>query len=205
MKKIITLLTLVLAFSSFSQTNEAPGVLLEKLEHAYKPSTYITADGTSKVGEIKFDEIYTNLIWLKGEGESKGKKILASEIKSFNYNNEQEYISLKSNFYTKVNTENKIQLYTRFSAKKGPLGATIVGGKVTGEYKYWIIIKDVLELKSLNDISLSPFHKKVSVLLKDCPELSKKIKEKEKGYKKSIITPKHIIWQKLASEFETCK
>jgi len=204
MKRVIALvlLSIVITFNGFSQP-ATPYVDLTELTHAYTPSTYITLSGIEKVGDIKFNEINTHFFWFKAQDE-KAVKIFAKDVKLFKYNNIEEYITLKKNFHIKANKENKVKIYKRFVREKGNT-ANAAPGRVFGEYNYFIIISDVLELKSINDISLLPFHKKVSVLLKDCPELSKKISKKEKGYKKTLITTRYKLWKKFATEYENCK
>lgn len=206
MKNIFTLvlISIILTSNGFTQSSKIPSVPLRLLQHSYMPSSYIALDGTKHSGEIKFDETYTNYIWYKAEGKLKGIKVLAKNIKSYNYNNKTEYISLKGHFYSKVNAENQIELYTRFETKKGVVGATIIGSNVSGEYKYWVTIKNVIEFKSLEDASFLPFHKKVSPLIEYCPELAEKVAKKQKGYKKTCKTPQLNIWKVIATEYETC-
>lgn len=205
MKRLLLVLALGLLFNGNSQqSQQQPSEPLANLEHQYEPSSYIDLTGEEISGSIKFDEISTFYIWFKGENDEKGTKILAKEIKSFKYNNDQTYISLNGNFYTKENSELKIQIYKKFVAKKGVAGATISGGNVLGQYVYYVSIENVLELTSMNDLSFSPFHKKVSKLLSACPELSEKVASKEKGYKKTMVKPAHVIWKTLAKEYETC-
>lgn len=62
--------------------------------------------------------------------------------------------------------------------------------------------------RAINDLAFSPFHKKVSKLVSDCKELSKKIANKEDGYKVSMITPPEMkleLLLRIAEEFEACK
>lgn len=62
--------------------------------------------------------------------------------------------------------------------------------------------------KSIKDLSFAPFHKKVSKLVADCPSLSKKIANKEDGYKVGFATsvPARLdIFIRLAEEYTNCK
>ena len=207
MKKTITLalITVLIAFGGNAQQTTAPGVPTEQLHHVYMPSFYIDLNGEKIEGEIKFTELNTNYIWYRLDNQSKDVKLFANQVKSFNYNSGLNFYSLKSNFYKRVNKETKIVIYKKFVKDRGPSGSVVAAGETPGSYKYSIIIKDALALKAVDDLSFMPFHKKVSVLIKDCPELSTKVAKKEKGYKKNLITPKYIRWERTATEYENCK
>ena len=57
-------------------------------------------------------------------------------------------------------------------------------------------------------VSFVPFHKSMSKSVSDCPELSKKIKEKEEGYKISFLdldSKNASVFFRIMEEYNTCK
>lgn len=206
MKQITIALFMVFSvFNGFSQGAVEESVLIESLTHNYKESSYLGIEGEELKGLIKYVE-YESYFYFKQKGEEKGVKIKPEQVKSFSYNNgELFFYSLKENFYLKENKEEKIQIFKRFTPKGGLTGVKIEGGKVLGKYSNYVSIENVIALAHMGDLkSFSPFKKKVPALLKACPELAKKVADKEKGYKTGILSPAYVVWLKIAEDYENC-
>jgi hypothetical protein len=56
------------------------------------------------------------------------------------------------------------------------------------------------------DLTFTPFAKKMSEYLKDCPELAKKIEDKEKGYKYNMFNgaANNEVFFKIMEEYNAC-
>jgi hypothetical protein len=75
-------------------------------------------------------------------------------------------------------------------------------------WEYYVLFPVDQKLKGLSDVSFMPFAKKVSKLVEDCPQVSSKIRAKEKGYAITLISTdddKLNVFKNIANEYAMCK
>jgi len=203
-KHFLTFFVILITSTLFAQNPQQEGVPKASLEHDYSSASYIDLDGNVIKGEILYNE-YDNNFWYRKSNNDKGVKFNAKQVKSFTLEKENLTFYAKAPyFYKKKNKETKIEIFERFVPKHNALGAVIIsGGNIMGKYQLFVSIKDKLDITLMNNLSITPFHKKVPPLLDKCPELSQKVAKKEKGYKKNMFNA-YFVWSRIAEEYEKC-
>ena len=74
------------------------------------------------------------------------------------------------------------------------------------DHAYFVQFQDWEKAHDSQDLTFIPFAKKMSEYVKDCPELSKKISDKEDGYKVSMFggNANNEVVIRIMQEFNTC-
>lgn len=213
-QKIALLLISLITLKINAQNNvEEPTVPLAELEFNYQQGKLFKTNGDSLTGLIYYSMLHDKEVLFKAKDGEKPQKFTPQEVSRFELNNglgfysKPGYYNNEKNdlrFYKKINSEKKIQLFSMFLSK-GIGGTTIISGAAKGSYQYAVEILGKAEFSSDGSKTYRPFDEKVSVLLSDCSVLSKKIADKEKGYKTTMFNPAINVWKKTATEYETCK
>jgi hypothetical protein len=202
----------VLLFSasaiSFAQEQQEPEVVFNG------EGKILMEDGTILEGTISYSFVNSTHVTIK-MSDGKNEKIKRSLIKSF----EVSYtffekisqgtgivIGGDSEFaIRKTPEDSKIKVYETIN--QGRLGSGSSSGFLYTTHRNVIVYFPNQKPKPINDLSLSPFNKKVSKLVADCQELSEKIANKEDGYKIGLVTPpqtKLEIYLRIAEEYSKC-
>jgi len=151
-----------------------------------------------------------NLVYTAPGAEK--EKIKIDDIKEFTIGG--------TRFVRVVTTALSIGKDWQFAACLTPEGSKIslyetidqTGPETDSGYKtergYCIKFPNDEKAKSLTDLSFTPFHKKVSKLVADCPVLSEKIANKAEGLKLGLISSpqqQFDVFMKVATEYQDCK
>lgn len=72
---------------------------------------------------------------------------------------------------------------------------------------YYVILPEFKNAHEIIDIKFTPFAKKMSEYLKDCPELAEKIADKDKDYKVNMFkgAANNEIFLRVMNEYNNCK
>jgi hypothetical protein len=149
--------------------------------------TMYFADGTVATGNILYEAITGKFVKITPTGGNTGK-YKAKEVLRFTIGSSLWYVktikdalSASGNEYF-VNLANdsssKIKLYDYHEQD-----AMMPGGFAAYTKKTYVELPGAEKLYSPNNLYFMPFHKKMAEITADCPELSKKIADKEDGYK----------------------
>ncbi len=167
-------------------------------------------DGTKAEGEIVYEPFRPDRVKCKTDGAEKAttykikvvSKFTAGEYKYFNRSNKGA-IGGDEYFVQIISNESyKIKLYMYEQQRQF---GTDDGYEV--ETTYYIEFPGQENLIALNDLKLSPFHKKMPKYITDCDELTKKIAKKDKKYKVGMMTTpkkKVEILKMIIEEYENC-
>lgn len=173
------------------------------------------SDGSTLTGMVIYKAIgntYVSIVADGGNGAEHGYK--AKEILRFNIGNTlwfvktiRDAISAGGNLEI-VRLENdstsKLKLYTTHQQD-----GTITGGLASYLKKTYVELPGADRLYSTNNLYFMPFNKKMAEITADCPELSKKIADKEDGYKvkKLLGLPTNLetIVTKVINEYNNCR
>lgn len=185
-------------------------------------------DGSSFDGvtTVQFETGHAHDKYLKVMTE-KGEEIniLITDIKYFTYNNEYYFpkevnldsyeIPYRDRMYTpdvnnllflkRLTDENaKLQLYELFRSRS-------YTADHTDQYDYYISFSNENRFTAWNIRSskfFPDFENKMSKIVADCPALSEKIKQKEKGYslaQLSVDERKNQVMKRIVEEYNSCK
>ncbi|MCA6365311.1 MAG: hypothetical protein IM638_19925 [Bacteroidetes bacterium] len=175
----------------------------------------ITANGDTVRGTIKFSVNWHRYVYIwTGKFEGKGKKYTPGQVKSIYLSLSNRFFEADipvgetdgkdSTFYELTNRGNtKMKIYAWFSSP-----GVMVGGKLQGSTSYHVKMVGKPGVYSLSDKVMRPFNEKMAELVADCPELSLKIKNGEKGYKIPTLTNNDFrkqVLDKIAQEYIICK
>jgi glycosyltransferase involved in cell wall biosynthesis len=174
----------------------------------------ITYDGREIQGEIEYSFVSSRKIYYQTNG-SKKENIPMKDVKEF-FIDDLHFVKLATTALAigddqdiaivKTPENNKIMMYEVIS--QGIIGTGEIPAYET-ERDYVVLFPGQSKPKPISDLAFMPFNKKVSKLVADCPELSKKIENKEEGYKLGIIgNNKEAIFNlflKISDEYENCK
>lgn len=71
---------------------------------------------------------------------------------------------------------------------------------------FYVMLPDFKNAHEIVDLTFSPFAAKMSEYLKDCPELAKKIEDKEKGYKYNMFkgAENDEVFFRVMQEYNAC-
>jgi hypothetical protein len=204
--KNILLLVLFLVSSTFIFSQDTRPRKVD-LEYKEKPSFYIDLNGKKVSGLISFNDYTPKFFMFRANENTEVKKIAASEVKSFTHKRSNVRITFKNKFYRRINSENGIQFYKYYHAKQYANGDFYSEkGSMAGYYKHYVLMPDKLKLTYFWDKKMKmKFKKTVSKLVKDCPDLSMKIKKKVEGYVYVYSKGLNLtLWNKIAKEYEEC-
>lgn len=169
-------------------------------------------NGDVQEGPISYSYVNSTHVNFKN-AEGKTVRIRRSEV---------EYFEIGDIYFEKISQGKGIVIGndTEFAIRKTPENSKIkvyetinqgsIGSGNPAEYstKRSVIVYFPGEKpKSINDLSLSPFHRRVSRLVEDCPTLSKKIAKKDDGYSIGLLTSPQArveIYLRLADEYSNC-
>jgi hypothetical protein len=109
-------------------------------------------------------------------------------------------------FYQNITPESdeKIKLYRTFTTQG--LATTATNNEVNGDWDFAALFPGEKKVLSLSDLRVTPMEKKLpKKYLSDCPELAKKVKNKEEGYyvETNPLKFKKILNQTLENEGAT--
>lgn len=204
MKRFIVLCFVAISFFASAQDYEP--------EVKYTGEGKITMmDGKELTGELTYSFVsIRNLIFVAPGAEK--EKIKTNDIKEFTISG--------TRFVRIVTTAISIGKDWEFAICLTPENSKIsifesinqtgleTGSGYKTERGYFVKFPNEEKAKSLSDLSLTPFHKKVSKIIADCPALSEKIANKAEGYKLGLIsTPQQQfdVFMKVATEYQDCK
>ncbi len=199
---LFTALFVPLSIFGFSQTME-PAII------SSGKGTVFMLDGSQLEGEITFNHTWQMNIKLNTpDGE---QKIKFKEMNGFVIGDER-YTKISSGalslgddqiFAKCLTPENfKISIYEHIS--QGVVGTNYLHET---ERSYFVKFPSDEKIRSLNDVYFTPFNKKVSKLVEDCPALSKKILDKENDYKLGMISTPELkleLFLRIANEYQQC-
>ncbi|TKB99085.1 hypothetical protein [Pedobacter cryophilus] len=83
----------------------------------------------------------------------------------------------------------------------------VVGGDYTVTTTHFIGVTGEEVAYDTGDLKLTPFNKKMAEIVKACPELAKKIADKENGYKVGLISNDIFrvpVYLRIAQEYDAC-
>jgi hypothetical protein len=212
MKKIVIALNLVLCFGFISQQESGFEYELSELKDQ---GVVLLTNGDTLKGELVYWPNKNERAWIDVGNKHKGRReIHPNEVRFFHFTSlnrsfeadQEVYESGKksdSAFYERLNPLNsKFRIYQQFSST-----GKIVGGKLEGHNNYFVCIPGHLTITGLSAKALRPFNEKLPAFLTDCPVLSDKVKNEEKGYKIPAITNNYKrleVLNKIAAEYEDC-
>ena len=206
MKFLFFCLLIAVSANSFAQDQREPEVV-------FKGEGRIQMEnGDVQEGYISYSYVNSTHVHIKTADE-KTERIRRSEVKFF---------EIDDIYFEKISQGTGIVIGddTEFAIRKTPENSKIkvyetinqgrIGSGSPAEYstnRSVIVYFPDQKPKSINDLSLSPFHRRVSRLVADCPTLSKKISEKEDGYSIGLRTSPQArveIYLRLADEYTNC-
>lgn len=168
-------------------------------------------DGKELIGNVSYSFVTSRKVHFEAPGVD-AEKILVNDIKEFTISGTRFVrivttglsIGKDWQFFICLTQENsKIAIFESIS--QGIVGDD--KGFPT-ERDYCVKFPGDEKAKSLSDLSFTPFNKKVSKLVADCPALSEKIANKAEGLKLGLIsTPQQQfdVFMKVATEYQDCK
>ena len=206
MKKLLVLLLAFVTLNTFGQSNNT---IQEKERVFIGEGTIYLESGEELSGRIVHTRTNLKSVSLYTEGVKKPKVCKTNNIVKFTIGDSILFVKVKSTTSTKLvqdigYSDNKIKIYDATFQGNLYIGLDMKDGAPT-YLEYWIIFPGMKKAISIKDIMLS--RKKVAKYVADCPDLSKKILNKEKGYKISVITPLNVLletYKKISEEYEQC-
>ncbi len=103
------------------------------------------------------------------------------------------------------NPDDKMKLYRMYITDVSSQGASSPYILKKG---FFIKMKQENRATQLGGMSLTPFHKSMAKNTEDCPDLSKKVKEKAEGYKVSFLdldSKNNDVYFRILEEYNACK
>jgi hypothetical protein len=207
MKTVVSILFAIIVVQFYSAAQET----IEK-EISYKGiGKVIMEDGSQIEGQLEFKLTDDHTVLLYKEGEKKPQKIIDKDFKTFNIGEQYFYkiqVPTRQVTGSPINDNNcKILILKSVSQSPTISGGSLVNGftheTITG---YYILFTESNTILAPNDFRCN--NKKISSLVTNCDELSKKIANKEKGYVFTLIQTidsRIEIFKKIAEEYRNCK
>lgn len=179
-------------------------------------------DGSQQKGNIEFEITVRSsdmsYIMFTPENEMQAKAIGENKIEYFKVNGHTFYpVKLKMDdlaignkrifaemLHTDANDPFKMYLL-RMVAVKSPEFRQ--NGAFELSRSFYVQLPEFKVAHGLEDITFTPFAKKMSNYLKDCPELAEKIKNKEEGYKYNMFkgAANNAVFYRIMDEYNACK
>jgi hypothetical protein len=181
---------------------------------------YLSATDSIRA-ELKFNVLTPTAVWAYRNG--KQEEFDAVKIKGFKLDTlggilfekivRSYIIEEKPSFYQNLFPESKkeLKLYRIFNKESS-------AGTVTGEWQYYLFLSNRNEIRSVNDVVVLPYHKKLVPYLKGCPELAGKVENKVEGYTFKLFTttsgvsnqarkdhPSIAVISRIMEEYNACK
>jgi len=168
-------------------------------------------DGTLIEGDIYYNASNAGRVKITVSGEDEQTKYKVNEVARFTVG-DIEYLNMTPSgvignggiFVTLIsNKEYDIKIYKYYIQNKD-----LVYSYYVDEITYYVQLPNEEKLIDINDMKLTPFHKKLPKYIADCTELCEKISKKEKGYKIGMLTTldkKLEIYKKIAEEYNQSK
>lgn len=215
-------------FKKLDNFNKEAEAKKDKLGH-FEESQYIIegeghvvfTDGVEKPGTIKFVVgVHTDTMkyfrFTPAE-EMKPKKIRSGDVVSFTVNGSTFYpIRIKKDDLNIGNSRIFVEMlhdaeadkfkmyrYRQVAVKPKEFSQTTPYELKTG---YFVMLSDFKNAHEITDITFTPFAKKMSGYLKDCPTLADKIKSKEEGYKYNAfdLLGNDEVFLRIMKEYNEC-
>jgi len=200
----------LMAFITFSSFGQEP-VLKKEISYSGEGTIFLE-DGSKVTGEIVHNRTNNGVIWLYTEGKKRPKKYKVKNITGFTIGDTIYFEKIKTTAGTKlarcINDKNsKIKLYDATYQSPMIKGGNAKSGYLHPTYiDYMVIFPGMKRATSIKDLTMSK--KRVAKYVNDCPELSNKILNKEKGYKIGKLIPVSTLLKSyinIANEYENCK
>ncbi len=210
MKNVFFLISLMLlAFGLTAQETMEPELIFEG------NARIVFNDGTEREGTAVYSCVTVNRLSFTN-GDSRPESIRMRDVKEFYINNMHFVkivppgIALGSGdvIARRLNPAGyKISLYEVVS--QSAIGTGDGNGNIVHRTDRTVYAEfpGMKSPRAIQDLSFSPFHKKVSKLVGDCKPLSGNIAGKKDGYKITMITTpeqKLDIFQRIAEEYQNC-
>jgi len=181
----------------------------------------VLPDGTEEAGTVKFIVMMRldsmKYFWFTPASEMKPKKMRNKDVKCFVVNNRAFYpVRTKDDdlnigndliFMEMLNNSEqdkfKMYLFRKVEAVPKQFSQTKPYELKTD---YYVVLPDFKNAHNMEDLTFTPFAKKMSDYLKDCPELSDKIKNKEDGYKYNMmnLNGNDEVFLRIMKEYNSC-
>lgn len=177
-------------------------------------------DGTTQEGTVKFTVTTDNddmkWIWFTPAAEMKPKKIKSGELQYFTVKNRRFYpIRMKeddmaignSRIFMEAMHNSDADKFKMFHLRKMERNTSGIGENAYELKRGWyVLLPDFKNAHEIVDFTFTPFAKKMSEHLKDCPELAKKIADKEKGYKVNMLSgaANDEVYFRIMTEYNNC-
>lgn len=206
MKKLLVLLLAFITINAFGQSDKT---VQEKERKFVGEGTIYLNSGDELNGKIRHSRVEDGYVLFYTEGVKKPKKYKVNDIVKFTIGDSILFVKVKSTTVTKLvqdmgYSDNKIKIYD--ATFQGNISVGLDPKKGVPTYiEYWAFFPGMKKAISIKDIMLSK--KKVAKYVADCPDLSEKIANKEKGYKIGAIIPLNTLletYKRISEEYEEC-
>jgi hypothetical protein len=205
----------------FAGTSDTLGVWKNSENYMIEGAGSITLlDGTKQDGTVQFDITEMNktlsCIYFTPASEMKPKKMTDDDIQYFTVKGKDFYpvrmkeddinVGHKTIFMEMLNASanDKFKMYSLRKLEKSVMpNSTKPYDLKTG---FYVMLPEFKNAHEIVDLTFTPFAKKMSEYLKDCPELAKKIEDKEKGYKYNMFNgaANNEVFFKIMEEYNAC-
>jgi hypothetical protein len=213
MKHVSLTLLAIMVFSSTIKAQEQKAQMTAPVIFQGEGTMYF-ADGTIATGNILYEAITGKFVKIAVTGAgSKADKYKAKEVLRFTIGSSLWYVKTIKDALSSSGNEYFVNL-TNDSSSKIKLydyheqDAMMPGGLAAYTKKTYVELPGAEKLYSPNNLYFMPFHKKMAAITADCPELSKKIADKEDGYKikKMLGMPTNLetMVLKIIGEYNAC-
>ncbi|RQO29970.1 hypothetical protein DBR32_13735 [Taibaiella sp. KBW10] len=195
---------------------------LEKDTYVIDGSGSVTLeDGTTQEGTIKYvvttDLSDMKFIMFTAANEMKPKKLKSGDVKSFIVKNKVFYpirtkeddLSIgNSRVFMEMLNESENDKFKMYFFRKLEKNAKefSAGQAYTVATGYYVMLPEFKNAHEIVDVTFTPFAKKMSEYLKDCPEVSEKIKDKKDGYKYNMFNgaENNEVFLRIMKEYNSC-
>lgn len=178
-------------------------------------------DGTTQEGTVKFI-VSTNMtdlkfVWFTPANEMEPKQLGSKDVKFFTVKNKTFYpIRMKEDdisigntriFMERLNNSDDDKFKMFFLRKLEVTPKDFAASKpYTLSTGYYVMLPEFKNAHEIIDITFTPFAKKMSEYLKDCPEVSEKIKDKKDGYKYNVFkgAENNEVFLRIMDEYNKC-
>ena len=177
-------------------------------------------DGTVEEGTIQFyvtaDNSDMKFFYFTPANEMKPKKVKSGEVEHFTVKGKDFYpIRLKEDDISIGNSRIFMEMlnaapsdkFRMFQLRKLERNTSNIGNNPYDLKRgFYVMLPDFKNAHEIVDFTFTPFAKKMSEYLKDCPDLSKKIADKEKGYKVNMFNgaANDEIYLRIMNEYNSC-
>lgn len=185
------------------------------------PGSVIMKDGTKEEGTVQLNvtEYKTTLtyIYFTPASQMKPIKMTDDEILSFTVKGKDFYpirmkeddasIGNRTIFMEMLNgsPNDKFRMYRLRKLEKETMQNA--SRPYSLNRGFYVMLPEFKNAHEIVDLTFTPFAKKMSNYLKDCPELAKKIEDKEKGYKYNMFNgaANDEVFFRIMEEYNACE